>query len=76
MADDEYQIALEAGVDTEALLSALKAYVAEEVTPEFKGEHLHRWIKNCRYEEYQEEVEDNQKIGGIKLIYDLPHHLR
>lgn len=75
-ADDEYRIALEAGVDAQMLMDAVKAYVTQEVRPDFKGEHLHRWIKNCRYEEYQEEVEDNRKIGGITLTYDLPHHLR
>lgn len=54
-ADDEYRGAVGNGVTHDVIVSKLTDYVAAEVrlddNPPFKGQHLHRWIRDERWEE-------------------------
>lgn len=47
-----YRKAVKNGVDHPTMIVALKAYVRNDVRADFKGQHLFRWIRDKRWEEF------------------------
>lgn len=61
-----YGKAVKNGVGHPTMLAALKAYVRNDLRPDFKGEHLFRWIKNKRWEEHEGRRRDTSSNAGLR----------
>jgi hypothetical protein len=56
----EYLAAVANGVTHDELIEKLTGYVASELRPDFKGQHLFRWLKEGRWEEEYEVKKDER----------------